>query len=129
MNKRQTRRLGFLLAALGAGTLAAHADVLTQRYDTSRSGVDLTETKLTTSNVNSGTFGKLYSFAVDGFVYGQPLYLSALAIPGQGTHNVVFVATMHDSVYAFDADTGTALWQTSFINPAAGITSVPIADK
>src|SRR5262249_28807234 len=78
------------------------------------------------SNVEPSRFGKLFTDAVDGTVYAQPLYMANLAIPGQGMHNVVFVATMHDSVYAFDADQpGPPLWHASFINPAAGVTSVP----
>ena len=119
-----------LLAILALWTLPAQGqvNVLTHRYDNLRSNQNLSESTLTASNVNSGTFGKVYTFAVDGYVYAQPLYMSNLAIPGKGTHNVVFVATEHDSVYAFDADTATPLWQTSFINPAAGVTPVPVAD-
>jgi hypothetical protein len=107
--------------------------VLQYRNDNSNSGQNLLETTLTTSNVNPTNFGQLYSYPVDGYVYAQPLYMPNLAIPNQGTHNVVFVATEHDSVYAFDADgnvgtSGTPLWQDSFINPSQGITSVPSGD-
>jgi hypothetical protein len=76
----------------------------------------------------------LFTRAVDGAIVGQPLYLPNVAIPGKGTHNVVYAATMHDSVYAFDAesnggDNEAPLWSVSFADPAHGITSVPIADQ
>lgn len=105
-----------LLLVLGLCYDAARADVLTQHYDTGRSGATLHETRLTTSNVNSKDFGKLYSLPVDGHVYSQPLYVEGLAMPGLGRRNVLFVATMHNSVYAFDADARTVappLWQVT----------------
>ena len=105
---------------------ASAADVLTYHNDNARTGQDLAETILNPSNVNSTDFGKVFTDAVDGAIYAQPLYMANVTIPGQGVHNVVFVATENDSVYAFDADNpGPALWHDSFINPAKGITSVP----
>ena len=82
----------------------AQIDILAERYDDSRSGANLTETALDTSNVNASTFGKLWSYTVSGSVYAQPLYVHDLAVPGQGTHNVLIVGTMNDMIYAFDAD-------------------------
>jgi hypothetical protein len=97
--------------------------VTTQHNDNSRTGANLNETILTPANVNEAQFGKLFALAVDGDVYAQPLYLSGVAIGGT-KHNVVFVATEHDSVYAFDADAaGPPLWQVSFLGP--NVTSVP----
>ena len=105
---------------------ASTADVLTYHNDIARTGQDLVETILTPSNVNATDFGKKFTDAVDGAIYAQPLYMAGVTIPGQGVHNVVFVATENDSVYAFDADNpGPALWHDSFINPVQGITSVP----
>lgn len=94
--------------------------MLTHHNDNSRTGANLSETTLNTSNVNVNTFGKLFTRSVDGQIYAQPLYVPNVAIPGQGTHNVVYVATMHDSVYAFDADSATAtapLWRVTMGTP------------
>ncbi|HEV2521116.1 MAG TPA: IPT/TIG domain-containing protein, partial [Candidatus Acidoferrales bacterium] len=94
--------------------------------DTFRTGQNLSETTLAPANVNKAQFGKLFSYSIDGVSDASPLYVANVNIPGQGFHNVVYVATEHDSVYAFDADglNPQPLWQVSFINPAAGITTV-----
>jgi hypothetical protein len=124
-------RLVVTLVLVSVSFSQAQVNVLTGHNDNARTGLNTNETILTPTNVNLYGFGKIYDRKVDSWVYAQPLYVSNLPIPGKGTHNVVFVATMHDSVYAFDADSNVGanaapLWRTSFINPAAGIT-VPIA--
>jgi hypothetical protein len=100
----------------------------TGRSDTLRTGQNLNEIALTTGNVNRIQFGKLFSYPVDGYVFAQPLYVPSVNVGGT-VHNVVYVATESDNVYAFDADNkgtgGGQLWQTSFINPANGVTTVP----
>jgi outer membrane protein assembly factor BamB len=88
-------------------------NVTTRSYDNSRSGANPNETILTTANVSGGKFGKLFTVDLDGEAYAQPLYMSKLSIAG-GTHNVVFVATMNNSVYALDADEGKVLWSERF---------------
>ena len=93
----------------------ATTDVLTYHNDVARTGQNLTETILTTSNVVSSGFGKLGFYPVDGLVDAQPLYASNVSIPSNGTHNVLTVPTEHDSVYAFDADSGATLWHVSML--------------
>jgi len=122
----------FLVSVLGAllsiSAANAQVSILTSRNNNNRDGQNLSETVLTPANVNVSQFGKLYSQAVDGYIYAQPLYVPNVNIAG-GTHNVIYVATEHDSVYAFDADSnGAALWQTSFIDPGNGITTVSSND-
>lgn len=109
-------------------TVTAAGQVTTSQYNNARTGADLTEVVLTPKNVNSARFGKLFSLPVDGDIYAQPLFFPGVDIPGKGRHNVVFVATEHDSVFAFDADVPSAstLWQVSFLH--AGVTTVPEPD-
>ena len=136
----------FFVIALGSLPSSAQTSILTQHYDISRTGQNTAETILTTSNVNYATFGKLFWIPVQGYVYAQPLYVPGVVIPGNGTHNVLYVATEHDMLYAFDADSGVQLWQVSFlingattitpddvggtqdINPEMGITGTPTID-
>src|SRR5262249_55320389 len=110
----------------------AQINITTQRYDNARTGANLSETILNTSNVSSSQFGKLYSYTVDGSVQASSLYISNLAIPGRGTRNVLFVVTMNDVVYALDADSnatnGGILWKVDFRNPGAGVGPIPIVD-
>jgi hypothetical protein len=116
---------------VNASSSGGSTDVVTHHYDVSRSGVNSTETLLTTSNVNSGTFGKVGEFAVDGQIDSQALFLSQLAIPGQGNKNVLYVATENDTVYAVDAQSisgssATILWQTKVLpNGETPATSLP----
>jgi len=129
----------FLLSAVAGAT-----DVTTYHNDIARTGQNLQETILTLNNVNSSSFGKLLTLPVDSVIDAEPLYLSTLSIPGKGTHNVVYAVTENDSAYAFDADTGSLLWQTSVlgsgeapsdthscgqITPTIGITSTPVIDR
>jgi hypothetical protein len=118
--------------------------LLTAQYDNARSGANRNETILTPANVNAAQFGKLYTLKVDGDVYAQPLYVPGVEVPAKGKHNVLFVATENDSVYAFDADRPSApLWHVNFtsasvttvserdvscffIVPQVGITSTPV---
>ncbi len=123
-------RPAFLVCLLmQAADAATGVNVLTYHNDNARTGQNLKESILTPTNVSSGNFGKLFTQAVDGYVYAQPLVVTKLKIPNQGVHDVVFVATEHDSVYAFDANSNLPpLWQVSFINPGAGITTVSSDD-
>ncbi len=122
---------------------AVGIDVTTYHYDNARDGLNANETILTPSNVNSSGFGKVGFDTTDGKVDAAPLYLSGMTVNGQ-THNVLYVASEHDSVYAFDADTGTQLWKISVlganettsgdhscsqISPEIGITSTPVIDR
>lgn len=121
---RPTLTLLFIAAAL-LPAFAQTRGVLTQQYDNGRSGQNRYEMVLKPSNVNSATFGKIFSFTVDGQLYAQPLYVYKLNIPGQGIHNVLYLATQMDSLFAIDADTGATLWQDSFIDLSQNIEPVP----
>src|SRR5258708_15059899 len=123
--------VSFLLA-VGISALC-QVSVTTHHYDNFRTGRNTHETILTPLVVRQSTFGKLFSQAVDGQLYAEPLYLRNLIIPNKGVHNTLLVATEHDSVYAFDADNNlganaSPLWQVSFINPVKGATTIPSAD-
>jgi hypothetical protein len=111
--------------------LAPSVNVLGYHNNGASNGENLFETILTPANVNVNTFGKLFTTHVDGQVYAQPLYMSGVLVTSAGktsTHNVVYVATEHDGLFAIDADKGNVLWSESFINPAKGITTVPSTD-
>lgn len=118
--------LGWILAVQPA----VHAQVLTAQYDNQRTGANLHETVLKPANVDAKTFGKLFSWTVDGDVFAEPLYVPSLAIPGAGRRNMVFAATEHDSVYAFDtnAKRDAPLWKVSFLDPPHGVGTVPEQD-
>ena len=104
--------------------IPALAQVTTSQYDNFRTGATLNEKVLTPQNVNVRQFGKLGSFQVDGPVYAQPLFLPNVEIPGKGKHDVLYVATEHDSVYAFDANRpgDPPLWHVSFLDKSRGLT-------
>jgi hypothetical protein len=131
-----------LIAASASLPLSAQVSVLTNKFDNNRDGLNASETLLTTANVNSNQFGKLYSYTLDGYVQAQPLYMYGLTLNG-GVHNVVFVETLNNSVYAIDADANTLLWQVNLGTPVTakaegcsgvtgfnqiGIISTPVID-
>jgi hypothetical protein len=126
-----------------AGPSASFNGVLTYHNNNMRTGWNSNETALTLKNVNSSSFGKLFVIATDGLVDAEPLYAPSINITGNGTHNVLFVATEHDSVYGFDADSGAPLWQANMlgtgettsdnrgcgqVTPEIGVTSTPVID-
>src|ERR1700687_2800443 len=92
------------------GAAPSFKGVLTYHNDNMRTGRNSSETALTLNNVNSTKFGKLFVIPSDGRVDAQPLYAPNVSIPGNGTHNVLFVASEHGTVYGFDADSGSELW-------------------
>ena len=131
-------------ATLRVNSVSTTTDVLTYHNDIARTGQNLTESILTPSNVASATFGKIGFYPVDGRVDAQPMHASNVTVPGNGAHNVLIVATEHDSVYAFDADSGSVLWQTSMlasgettsdprscgqVSPEIGVTATPVIDR
>jgi hypothetical protein len=135
----------FVVCILAGGAPWAFSqNVLTYHNNNSRTGSNPSEATLNLSNVNSASFGKLFTLSVDGLVDGEPLYLSAVPIPGSGTHNILVVVTENDSVYAFDADTGTGIWHIRTLKsgetpsddrgcgqvaPQIGITSTPVISR
>jgi len=133
-----------LMVTVRVVTSSVATDVVTYHNDNARTGQNLNETMLTPATVSTSAFGKTGFFPVDGKVDAQPLFLSAVAIPGQGTHDVLYVATEHDSVYALDAASGSVLWHASMlgsgettsdtrgcgqVTPEIGITSTPVIDR
>ncbi len=138
------RPLFSLLFALSAAfTAQAQVRVLTHHNDNARTGQNLNEGSLTPANVNPNSFGKLFTITVDGKVDAEPLYVAGLSIPTNGAHNTLIVATEHDSVYGFDADSGVQLWKVSMlkngetpsdtrgcsqVTPEIGVTSTPVID-
>lgn len=112
--------------ALTLTPLPAAAQITTSQYDNLRTGATLNEKVLTPGNVNAQRFGKLGIFKVDGAVYAQPLFVPGVEIPAKGVHNVLYVATEHDSVYAFDAERpgDPPLWHVNFLDKGRNITSV-----
>ncbi|MGA7784641.1 MAG: hypothetical protein WB997_08355, partial [Candidatus Acidiferrales bacterium] len=122
--------LACLMLAFAVPITTEVGPVTTSQYDNMRTGATLNEKILTPKNVNAKQFGKLGAFKVDGAVYAQPLIVQALEIPGKGKHDVLFVATEHDSVYAFDADRpdDAPLWHVSFLDSQRGVTAVPARD-
>jgi hypothetical protein len=126
-------RVGLIILSIVLGNMLpssvmaqGFSGVFTQHNDLSRSGQNINETVLTPANVNSKQFGKLFSYPVDNQIYAQPLYVPNVTIPGLGTHNVLYVMTEGDTVYAFDADglTPTILWSDNFTNPAEGVATI-----
>jgi hypothetical protein len=116
-----------MLACAGAAPATASPSILQRGYDSNVSGANLNETVLNAGNVSTSTFGLLFKLPVDDAIFAQPLYVPNVAIPNMGSHNVVYVATMSDTLYAFDADTGGApLWSANFAS-RVGAVAVPMA--
>ncbi len=137
--------LGCAVLALSVCSLPVfgQTNVLTYHNDNARTGQDLTETILSPATVKSSNFGKLLNVTLDGKVDAQPLYVSAVNIPGRGVHDIVYAATEHDSIYAFDANSGSIFWHVSLlksgettsdprncnqVTPEIGITATPVID-
>lgn len=127
------RLLQLWLVLLLTASANGQFSVTTYHYDNARTGQNTHESILQPSNVNANGFGKLFAQRVDGQLYAEPLFLANVFISGQGMHNVLYVATEHDSVYAFDADNNQGtnnqpLWHVNFLHPAKGITTIPSSD-
>src|SRR6266481_7100341 len=129
---RQMKLLAICYAVLTfpLAAITAVAQITTSQYDNLRTGATLSENILIPENVNVKQFGRLGAFKVDGAVYAQPLFIPSLEIPGKGKHDVLFVATEHDSVYAFNADrpNDPPLWRVSVLDKKRGDTAVPTRD-
>src|SRR5262245_12033355 len=145
LSARPCLSMGLLMLLTPMSTFG-QVSVLTQHNDNKRTGANLKETVLNTHNVNAAKFGKLFSRFVDGQIYAQPLYVPNLSIPGLGIHNVVYLATEKNNLYAFDADDpslSTPLWEVNLgipvlnedtgelkdIDEVIGITSTPVIDS
>jgi fibronectin type 3 domain-containing protein len=131
LRRKPIRKVKLLLEQLETRLAPSATIVTTFHNDNASTGQNLNETTLTPANVNSASFGKLFSTPVDGQVYAQPLYLSGVNVTVGGqtsSHNVAYVATEHDSLYAIDADTGATLWQTSLLTPVHGGTVTPVSN-
>ena len=129
--QRSLKAKSLMVESLEARALLA-TNVLGYHNDNFSTGANITETELTPANIGPGSFGKRYQVPLDGQVYAQPLYLSNINIttgPSQGNHRVVYTATEHNSLYAIDSDSGNVLWQTSFIDPANGVTTFPSSES
>jgi hypothetical protein len=104
-----------------ATAASGQVNLTSNRYDSNRTAANLNERTLSPANVSTSTFGKLWSYSVDGAVFAQPLYVQGVNIGG-ANRNVLYVATMHDVMYAFDADrANTVLWKRDFRGP--GVTA------
>lgn len=122
-----TERIGAYTSYTVVPTLVAH-DYPTYHYDNLRTGWNQSEATLTQENVGSSSFGRLFSTPVDGNVYAQPLVLTGVNVPGQGTHDVLYVATENDSLYALDAASGAVLWKQNYADASRGFTPVSVSD-
>jgi len=125
--------LQLVVQCVFALSAAAQVNVLTYKNDNARTGQNLDEPLLSPANVSMASFGRRFSHGVDGYLYGQPLYVAAVPMADGTIHDIIVVATAHDSIYAFDADdnlgaNAAPLWQASFINPNQGVTTVPWED-
>ena len=121
-------RVAWGVFALALGAAGATTQVTTSQYDNLRTGATLIEKTLNPQNVNAQQFGKLGAFEADGAIYAQPLFLPSVEIPGKGRRNVLFVATEHDSVYAFDAErpNDPPLWHVSLLDKKRGEETSPL---
>lgn len=137
------RRLSLCVLAVCSQLSWSQTNIVTYHNDNARTGQNLVETILTSATVQAAKFGKLFSVSMDGKIDAQPLFLSGVSIPNRGKHNVVFAASEHDSVYAFDANNGSIYWHVSLlgagettsdarncgqVTPEIGIMATPVID-